>query len=178
MICGLFSQANLDSAKIIVIFPDIAFLFIFLNAVPVSWSQTKTWGHFFYFVIWFSPSLSSTLTRLEVVILASSPKQQSTKKNSEFFKLPVPLTVVSRGDWLGNPANIKVENIYGAVVYVGISLTVHNPLFSVHKLWLNKLMQLCFYWSITSKWWECYWTLCTVRSKKANKQPECRYHVQ
>ena len=40
--------------------------------------------------------------------------------------------IVSRGDWLGNPANIKVEN-NGAVVYVGISLTVHNPLFSVHK---------------------------------------------
>ena len=39
----------------------------------------------------------------------------------------------SRGDWLGNPANIKVEN-NGAVVYVGSSLTVHNPLFSVHKL--------------------------------------------
>ena len=40
--------------------------------------------------------------------------------------------IVSRGDWLGNPANIKVEN-NGAVVYVVISLTVHNPLFSVHK---------------------------------------------
>ena len=77
-------------------------------------------------------------------------------------------TIVSRGHWLGNPANTKVENIYGAVVYVGSSLTVHNPLFSVHKLWLNKLMR-CFYWSITSKWWECYWTLCTDRSKKANK---------
>ena len=42
-------------------------------------------------------------------------------------------TIVSRGDWLGNPANIKVEN-NGAVGYVGSSLTVHNPLFSVHKL--------------------------------------------
>ena len=40
---------------------------------------------------------------------------------------------LSRGDWLGTPANIKVEN-NGAVVYVGSSLTVHNPLFSVHKL--------------------------------------------
>ena len=37
-------------------------------------------------------------------------------------------TIVSRGDWLGNPASIKVENIYGAVGYVGISLTVRNPL--------------------------------------------------
>ena len=42
-------------------------------------------------------------------------------------------TIVSRGDWLGNPANTKVEN-NGAVGYVGSSLTVHNPLFSVHKL--------------------------------------------
>ena len=59
-------------------------------------------------------------------------------------------TLVSRGDWLGKPANIKVEN-NGVVGYVGSSLTVKNPLFSVHKLWLNKLMQ-CFYWSINSKW--------------------------
>ena len=34
--------------------------------------------------------------------------------------------IVSRGDWLGNPANIKVEN-NGAVGYVGSSLPVHNP---------------------------------------------------
>ncbi|CAH3153085.1 unnamed protein product, partial [Porites evermanni] len=40
---------------------------------------------------------------------------------------------VSRVDWLGRPANIKVEN-NGAVVYVGSSLTVHNPLFFVHNL--------------------------------------------
>ena len=43
------------------------------------------------------------------------------------------LTIVTRGDWLGTSANIKVEN-NGAVVYVGSSLTVHNPLFSVNKL--------------------------------------------
>ena len=41
--------------------------------------------------------------------------------------------IVSRGDWSRNPANIKVEN-NGAVSYYGSSLTVHNPLFSVHKL--------------------------------------------
>ena len=41
--------------------------------------------------------------------------------------------IVSRGDWLGKPANIKVEN-NGAVGYVGSSLTVYNPLFFVHKL--------------------------------------------
>ena len=39
--------------------------------------------------------------------------------------------IVSRGDWLGNPPNIKVEN-NGAVGYVGSSLTVHNPLFSLY----------------------------------------------
>ena len=38
-----------------------------------------------------------------------------------------------------------------SIVSRGSSLTVHNPLFSVHKLRRNKLMQ-CFYWSITSKW--------------------------
>ena len=59
------------------------------------------------------------------------------------------VTVVSRGDWLGSAANIKVEN-NGVVGYVRSFLTVHNPLHSVHKLWLNKLMQ-CFYRSITSK---------------------------
>ena len=58
---------------------------------------------------------------------------------------------VSRGvAWLWKPANMKVEN-NSAVVYVGSSLTVQNPLFLVHKLWLNKLMR-CFYWSVSSKW--------------------------
>ena len=42
-------------------------------------------------------------------------------------------TIVSRGDWLEIPANIKVEN-NSAVGYVGSALTLHNPLFSVHKL--------------------------------------------
>ena len=42
-------------------------------------------------------------------------------------------TIVSRGDWLGNGANIIVKN-NGAVVYVGSSLTAHNPLFFAHKL--------------------------------------------
>ena len=59
-------------------------------------------------------------------------------------------SIVSRGDWLWNPANIKVEN-NGAVVYVGSSLTVHNPLFFVHKLCLSKLMPF-FCWSESSKW--------------------------
>ena len=41
--------------------------------------------------------------------------------------------IVSRRDMLGKPANIKVEN-NGAVVYVGSSLLVHNPLICVRKL--------------------------------------------
>ena len=35
----------------------------------------------------------------------------------------------SKGDWLGKPANIKVEN-NGAEGYVGSSLTLHSPLVS------------------------------------------------
>ena len=46
-------------------------------------------------------------------------------------------SIDSTGGWLGNPANAKVEN-NGAVVYVESSLTVHNALFFVHKLWLKK----------------------------------------
>ena len=43
------------------------------------------------------------------------------------------LNIVSGEDWLGKQANVKVEN-NSAVVYVGSSLTVHSPLFFVHKL--------------------------------------------
>ena len=55
---------------------------------------------------------------------------------SRKYGIPLSLTfetIVSSGDRLRNPANITVEN-NGAVDYVGSSLTVHNPLFSVHKL--------------------------------------------
>ena len=79
--------------------------------------------------------------------------------------------IASRGDWLGNSANIKVEN-NSAVGYVGSSLTVHNPLFPVHKLWLHKLVQ-CFYWSVTSKWRNaierCVWSCPKTRTKTYNK---------
>ena len=50
-----------------------------------------------------------------------------------------PLNIVSKGDWLGKLANIEVDN-NGAVVYIGSSLTMHDPLFFIYKLWLNKLM--------------------------------------
>ena len=59
-------------------------------------------------------------------------------------------TMIIRGDWLWKPTNIKVEN-NGAVIYVGSSLTVHNPCFFVLKFRINKLIP-CFYWSVSSKW--------------------------
>ena len=55
---------------------------------------------------------------------------------SRKYGIPLSLifeTIVRRGDWLANPANIKVEN-NGTVGHVGSSLIVHNPLFLVHKL--------------------------------------------
>ena len=84
------------------------------------------------------------------------------------------MPIVSTKDVLWNPADIKVEN-KGAVVYVESSLTVYNPLFFVLKLWLNKLMR-CFYWSVSSKWWECYWTLRKAKTRvlKARTRKELR----
>ena len=76
----------------------------------------------------------------------------------------VNLLIVIREDWLWKTTNIKHKN-NSATVYVGSSLKVHNRLFSVGKLRPNKLMQR-FYWSVWSKWWKCYWTLCTVRFTK------------
>ena len=60
------------------------------------------------------------------------------------------LSIVIRGDWLWKAGNINDKN-NSAAVYVGSTLKVHNPLFSVSKLLRNKVMQH-FYWSIQSKW--------------------------
>ena len=65
-----------------------------------------------------------------------SRKKRHIEKYDAFYLTVAEITnqiIVSSGDWLGKPANIKVEN-NGAVGYVGGSLTVHNPLFSVHIL--------------------------------------------
>ena len=51
----------------------------------------------------------------------SSTKQPVGRKKNLIYN------IVRRGDCLGNPPNIKVEN-NGAVGYVGSSLTEHNPL--------------------------------------------------
>ena len=82
--------------------------------------------------------------------------------------------MVTRGDWLWKAANINYKN-NGAVVYVGSSLKLHNPLFSFGKLRQNKLMQR-FYWSIRSKRWECFWTLCTFRWQKYITKESDRFH--
>ena len=58
----------------------------------------------------------------------------STAQQSEFCIVHYcclflsPSSIVSRGDWLGKPANFKVENS-GTVGYVGSSLMPCNPLF-------------------------------------------------
>ena len=58
----------------------------------------------------------------------------------------------SIGDWLWKTADIKIKkNNNSAAVYVGSSLTVHNPLFFVHKLGRIKLTP-CFCWWKRSKW--------------------------
>ena len=54
--------------------------------------------------------------------------------------------IVSRGDWLWKQANIKVEN-NGAVVYVGISLTVRNPLFMEKGLNPGVISKVGWVWS-------------------------------
>ena len=46
--------------------------------------------------------------------------------------------------------NQSWERPNSAVAYAGHSLTMHNPLFFVHKFRLNKLMP-CFYCPVSSK---------------------------
>ena len=69
--------------------------------------------------------MMGTLHKPDGISLTSEKKGRKKEKHV--------CTIVSKGDWLGNPAKIKVEN-NGAVGYVGSFLTVHDPLFSVHKL--------------------------------------------
>ena len=70
---------------------------------------------------------------MKLVTLNARIQNEEMRRSHEKIYMYLIGTIVSGGDWLGNPANIKVEN-NGAVGYVGSSLTVHNPLFSVHKL--------------------------------------------
>ena len=48
----------------------------------------------------------------------------------------LPFTIVNRGEWLWNPANIKGAN-KDTKIYVGRSTTVHNRLFCSHTLCMN-----------------------------------------
>ena len=55
------------------------------------------------------------------------------------FVMTLILTIVSGGNWLWMLAKIKDANSIAAV-YVGSSLTMHNPLIFLHNylLWLNE----------------------------------------
>ena len=95
------------------------------------------------------PMISNISSSLDTGMGSPGTPKRDGKYNPRTDYMSIRLAIVSGGDWLGNPENIKVGN-NGAAGYVGRSLTVHSPLFPVHKLYLNKLMQ-CFYWLITSK---------------------------
>ena len=71
-------------------------------------------------------TVRSCFLQIRLFFLCSCAGQRSNSVIS------VSSVIVIRGDWLGKPANIKVEN-NGAVGYVKSSLTVHNPSVCVHK---------------------------------------------
>ena len=72
-------------------------------------------------------TVRSCFLQIRLFFLCSCAGQRSNSVIS------VSSVIVIRGDWLGKPANIKVEN-NGAVGYVGSSLTVHNPLLLVNDI--------------------------------------------
>ena len=113
--------------------------------------------------VWFLTSLSLTgyIIFCESGLIINRMRFVYRYKTNDYN---VNLLIVIREDWLWKTTNIKYKN-NSATVYVGSSLKVHNRLFSVGKLRPNKLMQR-FDWSVWSKWWKCYWTLCTVRFTK------------
>ena len=77
------------------------------------------------------------------------PFEHLPRKLNKQGRFQLDLLIVIRGDWLWKAANINDKN-NSAAVYVGSTVKVHNPLFSVGKLLRNKLIQR-FYWSIQSK---------------------------
>ena len=66
-------------------------------------------------------------------------------------------SIVNRGDWLGNLANIKVTK-KDAKIYGGRSTTLHNPLFSPHTLCMSYVtnMFLLVSSSVRSKQLLCF----------------------
>ena len=87
-----------------------------------------------------------TCERYTFISRLSSP---SSLETSAPWKKMEKKNIVIRGGWLWKATNIKYKN-HSARVYVGSSLKVHNPLFSVCKLRRSKLMRR-FYWSVRSK---------------------------
>ena len=80
-------------------------------------------------------------------------------------------TILRRRDWLWKPETSRMKTMLQRVMLVAPCRSLDRVqclVFFGQKRWLNKLMR-CSYWSISSKWWECYWTLCTVDSKKSNR---------
>ena len=94
----------------------------------VTWSQSKieSAGYIFRSLVYFFQFLFLSLFKFlqNVICRTVFPKFACILI---YVKKFTNQTIVSRGDWLGNPANPKVE-INCVVGYVGISLTVRNPL--------------------------------------------------
>ena len=119
-------------------------------------SRTRRWDKVFRYSFWETIPMFLNFNHLKSdFILVRSLRSFTSDwlwnevcQNTVFMKLDI--TIVIRGDWLWKAANINDKN-NSAAVYVGSTLKVHNPLFSVGKLLRNKLMQR-FYWSIQSKW--------------------------
>ena len=96
--------------------------------------------------MWIVPRYLDVWT-IRVHITLSSPSSLET--SAPWKKKMEKKNIVIRGGWLWKATNIKYKN-HSAKVYVGSSLKVHNPLFSVGKLRRNKMMRR-FYWSVRSK---------------------------
>ena len=107
----------------------------------------KTWNY--YAMKWsnlagnFQLGLNITVYKWKAVVSLINNPQQRWK---DYFFLQQLVVAI---DWLWKAANIK-DKKKTAAVYVGSSITVHNPWFFVHKWKRNKLMPR-FYWSIRPK---------------------------
>lgn len=82
-------------------------------------------------------------------------------------------TIFRRRDWLWKLETSRMKTVLLRFILDAPCRSLDRAqcllfFFCVHKWWLNKLMR-CSYWSLSWKWWECYWTLCTVNSKKSNR---------
>ena len=80
-------------------------------------------------------------------------------------------TIFRRRDWLWKPETSRMKTMLLRFMLDAPCRSLGHAqllVFFVQTPWLNKLMR-CSYWSISTKWWECYWRLCTVDSKKSNR---------